>query len=137
FDDLGGAQKYRWGYGKTEPLGGLAVQDHLKFCRELHREIARLLAAQNAIDIGGGATPVVYLVDSVGEQAPFSGKERLRIDLRYLVSGRCRYDRRAMRDHGCIRHGDKAACRLAPKGDDGRFDFRVAMNGRNDWQDLE
>jgi hypothetical protein len=27
--------------------------------------------------------------------------------------------------------------RLAPKGDDGRFDFSVAMNGRNDWRDLE
>src|SRR5215831_452256 len=41
FNDLGGAQQNRWGYGKTERLGGLEVQDHLKFCRELHREIAR------------------------------------------------------------------------------------------------
>jgi hypothetical protein len=32
---------------------------------------------------------------------------------------------------------DKAAARLAPKGDDGRFDLYVAMNGRNDWHDLE
>jgi hypothetical protein len=32
---------------------------------------------------------------------------------------------------------DKAASRLAPKGDDGRFDFYVAMNGRNDRLDLE
>ena len=32
------------------------VHDHLKFCRELHREIARLRAAQNAIDISGGTT---------------------------------------------------------------------------------
>jgi hypothetical protein len=30
--------------------------------------------------------------------------------------------------------GDKAASRLAPEGNDGRFDFFVAMNGRNDWQ---
>ena len=36
-----------------------------------------------------------------------------------------------------IRHGDKTASRLAPKGDDGRFDLYVAMNGRNDWHDLE
>jgi hypothetical protein len=27
--------------------------------------------------------------------------------------------------------------RFLPKGDDGRFDFYVAMNGRDDWQDLE
>ena len=54
FDHLGGAQQNRWRYGKAKRLGGLAVQDHLELGRELHREIARLLAAQNAIDIGGG-----------------------------------------------------------------------------------
>ena len=37
----------------------------------------------------------------------------------------------------CIRQDYKAASRLAPKGDDGRFDLYVAMNGRNDWHDLE
>jgi hypothetical protein len=40
-------------------LGGLEVHDHLVFHRKLHREIARFRAAQNAIDIGGGATPRV------------------------------------------------------------------------------
>jgi hypothetical protein len=34
-------------------------------------------------------------------------------------------------------HDDKAASRLAPKGDDGRFDLCVVVNGRNDWYDLE
>jgi hypothetical protein len=29
------------------------------------------------------------------------------------------------------------ASRLASKGDDGRFDLYVAVNGRNDWHDLE
>jgi hypothetical protein len=38
----------------------------------------------------------------------------------------------AMRDHECIRRDDKTASRLAPKGDDGRFDLCVAMNGRHD-----
>src|SRR6516162_1057496 len=64
FDHLGGAQHDRWGYGKAERLGGLEVHDHLEFCRKLHRKIARLLAAQNAIDIGGGTTKVVYHVGS-------------------------------------------------------------------------
>jgi hypothetical protein len=36
-----------------------------------------------------------------------------------------------------FRQGDKAASRIAPKGDDGRFDLCLAMNGRNDWRDLE
>src|SRR6516225_6670625 len=68
FDHLVGAQQNRWGYGKAERRGGLAVHEHLELGRQLHREIARLLAAQDAIDISGGAPKVVYLVDSVGEQ---------------------------------------------------------------------
>jgi hypothetical protein len=36
-----------------------------------------------------------------------------------------------------IRRDDKAASRLAPQSDDGRFNFCVAMNGRDDWHDLE
>jgi hypothetical protein len=42
-----------------------------------------------------------------------------------------------MHDGERIRQEHKAASRLAPKGDDGRFDLSVAMNGRNDWLDLE
>src|SRR6516164_3100465 len=87
--------------------------------------------------ISGGATNEVYPVGCVGEQTAFSGIERLRIDRRYVVPGRRRYDRRAVRTRECIRHDDKAASRLAPKGDDGRFDFSIAMNGGNDWHDLE
>ena len=36
-----------------------------------------------------------------------------------------------------IRHDNKAASRLTPQGDDGRFDLCVAMNARNDRLDLE
>jgi hypothetical protein len=37
----------------------------------------------------------------------------------------------------CIRDDDKAASRLAPKRDDGRFDLYVTVNGRSDCLDLE
>jgi hypothetical protein len=77
------------------------------------------------------------LTDSVGEQTAVSDKIREPIDRRYVVSGRRRYDRRAMRGHECIRIDDKPASRLVSKGRDGRFDFYVAMNGRSDWHDLE
>jgi hypothetical protein len=66
-----------------------------------------------------------------------SDKDRIRIDRRYFVSGRRRYDKRAMRVREYVRHDDKTASRLAPKASDGRFDFSVAMNGGNDWLDLE
>jgi hypothetical protein len=42
-----------------------------------------------------------------------------------------------MREREYIRHDDKAAERLAPKVDDGRFDLCVAMNGRSDWHGAE
>ena len=56
FDHLVSAQQDRWGYGKTKRLGGLEVQDHLEFCRQLNWQLRRLGAAQNAIDVGGGTT---------------------------------------------------------------------------------
>jgi hypothetical protein len=93
------------------------------FARKLHREIARLLPAQNAIDIGGGATKEVQSVGSVGEQTAVSDKERLRIDRRYLVSGRRRYDRRAMRDRECIISRDDKA-RLPARAQERLWPFR-------------
>ena len=39
--------------------------------------------------------------------------------------------------HESTAHGNKAASRLAAQRNDGRFDFYVAMNGRNGWHDLE
>jgi hypothetical protein len=46
-----------------------------------------------------------------------------------VVSDRRRDDLHAMCKHECIRRDDKAASRLAPQGDDGRFDFYIAMIG--------
>src|SRR6516165_3943818 len=107
FDDLVGAQQNRWGYLKAQRRGGPAVHDHLELGRELHREIARLLAEQNAIHIGGGTTKEVYRVGSVGEQSAVSRIVRLRIDRRYVVSGRRQYDRRAMPGREYIRNDDQ------------------------------
>ena len=64
FDHLIRAQQNRRRYGKPERCGGLAVYDHLEPGRKLHRKIARLFAAQDAIHISGGATEGVYRVDS-------------------------------------------------------------------------
>jgi hypothetical protein len=73
-----------------------------------------------------------YLAAPTGEN-----KERRSSIIRSPPPGRCQYDRRAMRGREHVRHDDKTASRLAPKGDDGRFNFCVAVNGRNDRRDLE
>ena len=57
------------GYRKAKRLGGLRFTGHLVFGRELHREIARLVTAQNATDIRGRRDDRVHLVDSVGKGA--------------------------------------------------------------------
>ena len=64
-----GVKQYSMGYRKAR-FGGLEVHDHLEFCRKPHREIARLRAAQNAIDISGGTTNGVCQVVSVGGKPP-------------------------------------------------------------------
>src|SRR5262249_49009570 len=87
-NQLVGALLEEPGHVQAERLGGLEVHDHLVFHRKLHREIARLRAAQNAIDVAGGATKGVYQVGSVREQTAVSGEVRLVIDRRYVVSGR-------------------------------------------------
>ena len=72
FDHLVGAQQNRREYGKTERLGSLEAHDHLELARELHREVARLRAAQNAIDISGAATPGVASKRSITKAITFS-----------------------------------------------------------------
>src|SRR6516162_3744420 len=80
-----------------------------RFRRKLDREIARLLAAQDAIDIGGGTAKDVYRAGSVGEQTAVSSKGRKVRDRGYVVTGRRRYNRRAMCDVEWTRRDDKAA----------------------------
>ena len=124
FDHLVGAKQDRLRHRQAERLCGLEVDGHLVLRRQLNGQLRRLRAAQNAIDIGGGATPIGYLVDSVGEQTAVSGKDRLPIDRRYVVSDRRRHERRAMDVREQIRQDDEAASRLARKSGDGRFDLR-------------
>jgi hypothetical protein len=42
-----------------------------------------------------------------------------------------------MRGREYIPQDDKAASRLAPKGDDGGLDVYVVISGSHDWRDLE
>ena len=54
FDDLIGAGEQHWRYGKAKPFGGLEV-DHEPVDRRLLKwQIARFLAAQNAVHVTSG-----------------------------------------------------------------------------------
>jgi len=50
-DDLIRAQHYRWGYGKTERRGGLAVHAHLELGRQLHRVAGQRLSTGGMAEV--------------------------------------------------------------------------------------
>src|SRR5262245_55540204 len=54
-DHLVGAGGERRRNVEAERFGGLGVYNQLEFVWRLHRQVSRLLASENAIDIGSGA----------------------------------------------------------------------------------
>src|SRR5262245_56701618 len=67
FDYLGRAgEEHRW-HGDAEHLRGLEVDDQLILCRRLHRQVARLLALEDAIDVSGGAPMLVDPITTIGD----------------------------------------------------------------------
>ena len=61
-------------YVEVHCLDGLEVEYHLEFGRELNGQITRLLAAQNPVNIGGGAPKQIDVVSSIGHEAASSGE---------------------------------------------------------------
>src|SRR5262249_44395913 len=68
-DHLVGAQKERLPNGQTERLGCGQIDDEIEFGRLLDRKLARLRAAQNLVDIIGGAPKQVRNARSIGHKA--------------------------------------------------------------------
>ena len=50
-DHLVGAGEQRWRHSEAERLGGLEVDHQLILGRRLHRQVGRLLALEDAIDV--------------------------------------------------------------------------------------
>jgi hypothetical protein len=62
FDQLVRAQQDRCRHIEAKRLGGRHIEHGLVFHRQLHRQIGRLLALKDAVDVGGGAASMAYLV---------------------------------------------------------------------------
>ena len=87
FDHLVGRGEQRLRNGQAEGLCGLEIDDQFILGGRLHREIARLLALENAIDIAGRAPELVGKIRSVRDQATIRGAEAVVGDGRQLIAG--------------------------------------------------
>src|SRR5208282_6228500 len=96
-------------------LGGLEVNCHLKFGRQLDRQVGRLGASEDAIDVGHGATKDVSLVGSIGKQPALSNSDNRWIDHRHIVSSCEQYDCFPMDEQKSVRGDDEPTSRLASK----------------------
>ena len=83
---------------EAERLGGLEVDHQLVFGRRLHRQVGRLLALEDAVDVAGRAPILVDDIGPVGDQAAGGDEVAVRIDRGQLVPGRQRDDQIAMND---------------------------------------
>ena len=73
--------------GTVSPSALAVLRLMVNSYRRLHREIARLLALENAIDIAGRAPVKVNVIRSVGDQATIRDADAVVIDGRQLIAG--------------------------------------------------
>ena len=75
---------------EAERLGGLEVDHQLVLGRRLHRQVGRLLALEDAIDVAGRAPVLVDQIRPIGDQAAAGDEEAFEVDRGQFVPGRKR-----------------------------------------------
>src|SRR5262249_38694384 len=87
-DHLVGAERKCGRDVQSDHLGALEVDYQLVLGRRLNWEFARLLAPQNAIDVGSRPSPLINLIRPVGHQSALSCEISERIDRRQAMPRR-------------------------------------------------
>ena len=97
----------------------------------LHRQVGRLLALEDTVDVAGGATELVDIVSPVGDQAADDDEGALEVDRGQLVLGRQPDDQGAMTNRRSARRHDQPAVGRAREGRDGAVNLgRLARADR-------
>ncbi len=100
---------------EAERLGGLEVDDQLVLGRRLHRQVGRLLALEDAVDVAGRSPVQIDQVGPIGHQAAGRDEEAIRIDRGQLVPRRERDDQIAMNRRDRAHRHDQTAVRTRAK----------------------
>ena len=72
FDHLVGEREHRWRNFEAERFRRLEVDHKLVFGRRLYRQLGRLLALENAIDVSSRLPVLVSSIRSIGDEAASS-----------------------------------------------------------------
>src|SRR6516164_7274129 len=92
---VGARAQRRWHFEAKLPRG-LQIDHQLDFGRRLHRQVGRLFALEDAIDVAGRASELIDPVRPIGEQVALGGEHRVRVDRGQPVLGRKLDDRIAI-----------------------------------------
>jgi hypothetical protein len=108
---------------KAKRFGGLEVDHHFELGRQLHRQLRRLGALENAIDVGSRLPKPVVRIHPVRHQATVPGKEAERIYGGQVVASCKGDDKAAIHYRRSVRQHDQATVRLTCKSTDCALDF--------------
>ena len=91
--------------------------------RRLHRQVGRLLALEDAIDVAGRLPVLIDVISPIGDQAAGGDEGSVEVDRGQFVSGRQRDDQVAMTGRQRARRHDQSAIAGAREGRDGALDL--------------
>src|SRR5215510_9324095 len=123
FDDLVGASEQCRRHINAERFRGLEVDQQLELGRSLHRQVGRLLAFKDAVDVAGSAAELVEEIGPIGHKAAGVDEKAVPVNCWQFMAGRQREDKIAVIYRCRARHRYQTAIRRAGENHDRALDL--------------